>query len=168
MSDDKVNLPPQKRILRIAEKLPSLSGAPGVGKPLTLAKWAAEPDREPIQRVTAKFVLALYDPRTEWGCGFFDVNEAALFWDEEHHRVFNEWARDYWFVSGFEIPEELVGHYPSIEEMSEMEGEPVEKLREEFDDIMRKCGVRNLDELGKFMTIVRLFSQRGAHPQGQA
>ncbi len=118
--------------------------------------------------MTARFVLAIIDPLTNWGCGFFNLNEAALFWDDEHQRVFDEWARDYWFVSGFKIPEKQVGHYPSIEEMSKEKGEPVEKLRKEFDEIMRKCGVRNLDELGKFMTIVRLFSRGGAHPQGQA
>ena len=157
-----------KKVSVIAEKMPSLNGAPGIEDPFVLAKWAAEPDRTALERVTARFILAIYDPRTEWGCGRFDLDDAGLFWDEDHHRAFSEWASDYWFVSGFNIPKRLVAHYPSFEDMAKKSGDSIESIRASFSKIMHKCGVQNLAELSNFMTMVRFLSHGGSYPHGEA
>ncbi len=37
------------------------------------------------ERVTAQFLLKVWDPSTDWKCGRFDLTEALRIWDAEHH-----------------------------------------------------------------------------------
>jgi hypothetical protein len=49
------------------------------------------------QAVTARFVLAVWDPAAEWKSGRFDLMEALRVWDEEHREAFLAWAEDPWW-----------------------------------------------------------------------
>ena len=61
-----------------------------------LDTWANGP-RSHGERVAAQFLLAVWDPSTDWQCGRFDLMEALRIWDESHHKAFLAWARDPWW-----------------------------------------------------------------------
>ncbi len=155
------------RLSRLARRLPSLVDAPGLAPPmdaLVLACWAVDPLLSPIKRVSAQFVLAVVDPMTIWDCGRLDLDDAGLLWDDEHHRVFSEWSRDYWFVSEYEIPLDRIITYPSFKTMAKERGKPVAYFKKEFSGIFSKLHVRNLAELGRTMTIIQFLSRGGTMP----
>ncbi len=157
----------RERLSRLAGRLPSLVDAPGLDPPmdaLALARWAADPLLSPIKRVSAQFVLAVVDPMTIWDCGRLDLDDAGLLWDDEHHRVFSEWSRDYWFVSEYYIPLDMIITYPSFKTMAKERGKSVAYFKKEFSGIFRKLNVRDLAELGRSITIVQLLSRGGTMP----
>lgn len=61
-------------------------------------RWAASGGPSHGERVTAQFLLAVWNPNHEWTSGRFDVMEALRIWDERHRGVFLSWARDPWWV----------------------------------------------------------------------
>ncbi len=61
-----------------------------------LETWASGP-RSHGERVTAQFLLNVWDPSTEWRCGRFDLMEALRIWDAEHHKAFLRWVTDPWW-----------------------------------------------------------------------
>lgn len=52
----------------------------------------------PAQRVTTRFLLAVWDPTTEWKSGKFHLMEALWVWDERHHAAFLRWAERPWWA----------------------------------------------------------------------
>jgi hypothetical protein len=86
------------RMAKFAENFPCLRGAPGVSPwdALELDRWAAGPASH-SERVTASFVLSVWDPSNAWQAGRFDLMDALRVWDPEHHRAFLEWAADSWW-----------------------------------------------------------------------
>ncbi len=82
-----------------AQTFPSMAAAPGV--PLwdadTLDRWAAETPLSHGERVTAQFLLAVWNPGHTWLCGHFDVMDALRIWDEQHHAALVAWAEDPWW-----------------------------------------------------------------------
>jgi len=60
--------------------------------------WAAETPLSHGEQVTARFVLAVWNPNHSWKCGKFDLMEALRIWDAEHHAAFLAWAREPWWA----------------------------------------------------------------------
>jgi hypothetical protein len=86
------------RMTKFAQTFPSMRYALGV-KPwdaLELDTWGNGPCSHG-ERVTAQFLLNVWDPSTEWKCGRFDLMEALRIWDEAHHKAFLQWATDPWW-----------------------------------------------------------------------
>jgi hypothetical protein len=65
-------------------------------EPEELNRWAAGPASHG-ERVTACFILAVWDPTIEWEAGRFDVMEALRVWSPSHRQPFLEWAADPWW-----------------------------------------------------------------------
>lgn len=63
----------------------------------TLDKWAAETPLSHGERVTAQFVLSVWEPNHAWRCGKFDMMEALRIWDADHHAAFVSWVREPWW-----------------------------------------------------------------------
>lgn len=85
------------RMTAFALTFPSMRSA--VVKPWDAAKvdtWGSGP-RSHGERVTASFLLNVWDPSTDWKCGRFDLIDALRIWDAEHHQAFLRWARDPWW-----------------------------------------------------------------------
>lgn len=97
MSNELLGL--EAKMTAFARTFPSMMDAPGV--PLwdadTLDRWAAETPLSHGERVTARFLLAVWDPGPSWLCGRFDVMEALRIWDDEHRAAFVAWAEDPWW-----------------------------------------------------------------------
>ena len=64
--------------------------------PAELNYWAAG-SASHGERHTAWFLLAVWDPATEWEAGRFDVLEALRVWDLPHRAAFLDWAADPWW-----------------------------------------------------------------------
>lgn len=88
----------RSRMTELAATFPCLSGAPGVlpFEPEELNRWAAGPASHG-ERVTAQFILAVWDPSTTWEAGRFDVMEALRVWPPSHSESFLRWAEDPWW-----------------------------------------------------------------------
>ena len=56
----------------------------------TLDHWATTASHG--EKVTAQFVLAVWNQWHKWECGRFDVIEAYGAWDEDHWAAFRSWA----------------------------------------------------------------------------
>src|SRR5262249_44533918 len=61
-------------------------------------RWAQGPVSHG-ERVTARFLLAVWDPVIEWEAGKFDLMEALRIWDPPHREAFLAWASDPWWPS---------------------------------------------------------------------
>ena len=46
------------------------------------------------EQLVIQFVLHVWNPRTQWSCGMFDVVEAIRMWDEKRRGVFAYWVRE--------------------------------------------------------------------------
>ncbi len=86
------------RMTELAQDFPSLHGALGVDpwEPAELNRWAAGPASHG-ERLAARFLLAVWDPGTEWEAGRLDVVEAFRVWDLKHRVAFLKWAADPWW-----------------------------------------------------------------------
>ncbi len=78
----------------------SLRGAPEVKlwDANTLDQWAAETALSHGELVTARFVLAVWNPDHPWRSGRFDVMEALGIWDADHHQAFLAWVAEPWWA----------------------------------------------------------------------
>ena len=87
-----------ERMTELAESFPCLRGARGVNPfdPGELNRWAAGPASHG-ERVTACFILAVWDSATEWEAGRFDLMEALNVWSPSHRVPFLGWAADPWW-----------------------------------------------------------------------
>jgi len=79
-------------IARLAETFPSLARADGIWpwNPNRLDCWAARLERSYNERLSARFLLQVWNPSFDWECGLFDPREAIHFWDTNHRRAFLE------------------------------------------------------------------------------
>jgi hypothetical protein len=87
-----------ERMTALAEHFPSMRGAPGIDPwtPHELNRWAVG-QASHGERHTARFLLAVWDPGTDWEAGGFDVLEALRVWDLAHRAAFLECAADPWW-----------------------------------------------------------------------
>lgn len=94
MNDDEQ----RDRMTELAKTFPCLRGAPGVSpfEPEELNRWAVGAASHG-ERVTATFILAVWDSSTEWGAGRFDLMEALNVWPPSHREPFLKWASDPWW-----------------------------------------------------------------------
>ena len=60
--------------------------------------WAAESALSHGEKVSARFVLAVWDPKAEWRSGRFNLMEALRIWDPEHRAAYLAWASDPWWA----------------------------------------------------------------------
>jgi hypothetical protein len=86
------------RMTELAKSFPCLCGARGVDpfEPEELNRWAAGAASHG-ERVTASFILAVWDQTTDWEAGRFDVMEALRVWSPSHQKPFLEWAAEPWW-----------------------------------------------------------------------
>ena len=89
----------EAKMAAFARTFLSTSQAPGVllWDANTLDRWAAETPASHGELLTARFLLAVWDPENEWRCGRFDVMEALRVSDARHRAAFLAWARDPWW-----------------------------------------------------------------------
>ena len=94
MNDDEQ----RERMTKLARSFPCLRGARGVDpfEPEELNRWAVG-GASHGERVTASFLLAIWDSSTEWETGRFDVMEALRVWPPSHREPFLRWAADSWW-----------------------------------------------------------------------
>lgn len=80
-----------------ARTFPCLRGAPGVSpwEPIELDRWAVGPASHG-ERVSASFVLAVWDSSTAWESRF-DLMDALNVWDIPHREAFVKWASNPWW-----------------------------------------------------------------------
>jgi len=66
-----------EKMTDLAKSFPCLRGAPGVspGEPTELNRWACGPASHG-ERVTVRFLLAVWDSSVDWEAGRFDLMEA--------------------------------------------------------------------------------------------
>ena len=85
MDDDEL----AAKMTAIARTFPCLRGAPGVSpwEPTELNRWACGPASHG-GRVTAQFLLAVWDRTVDWEAGRFDVMEALQVWPPSHSGPF--------------------------------------------------------------------------------
>jgi len=60
-------------------------------------KWASGPAPCHGARCAARFVLWVWNPKTRWRCGSFELQEALCCWDDEHRAAFVAWASTPWW-----------------------------------------------------------------------
>jgi hypothetical protein len=86
------------RMTDLAYTFPCLREAPGVDPfdPKELDRWAAGPVSHG-ERVTASFVLAVWDPSATWEAGRFDLMEALNLWPPSHRGPFARWVMNPWW-----------------------------------------------------------------------
>jgi hypothetical protein len=91
--------PLKARHTKFAQTFPCLRNAPGVSpwEPHELNLWATRGVSHG-EKVTARFVLAVWDRHTEWECGKPDLMEALGVWDLAHRQAFLAWAADPWWA----------------------------------------------------------------------
>lgn len=94
MSDDDL----RDRMTELTRSFPCLRRAWGVEpfEPEELNRWAASGASQG-ERVTASFILAVWDSSTDWECGRFDLMEALNVWPDEHRIAFLRWAANPWW-----------------------------------------------------------------------
>ena len=83
----------------LTRTFPSVAMAAGV-EPWAanlLDQWAAETPVSHGELLTARFLLAVWDPAMLWRCGPFELMEALRVWDDRHRAAFLTWARDPWW-----------------------------------------------------------------------
>jgi hypothetical protein len=89
---------PRMKMTVLAQTFPSMSKASGAEPwdAVELDAWGNGP-RSHGERVAAQFLLAVWDPSTDWKCGRFDLMEALRIWDDTHHKAFLKWVTDPWW-----------------------------------------------------------------------
>lgn len=94
MDDDEL----REKMTELARSFPCLRNAWGVSPfdPEELNRWAASGVSHG-EGVTASFILAVWDPSTEWEAGRFDLMEALSVWPVSHREPFLKWASDPWW-----------------------------------------------------------------------
>ena len=87
------------KMSKIAERFPTLKGAPGVRpfSPSELDEWAHSLDggNDESARMAAhaaRFMVTLYKPGSSWRVGRFDLVQAYIDWDSAHWTAFTTWA----------------------------------------------------------------------------
>lgn len=88
----------RERMSDLARSFPCLREAPGV-EPFdakALDRWAAGPVSHG-ERVSAQFLLAVWDPSNGWTCGRFDLMEALNLWPPSHRGPFVRWVANPWW-----------------------------------------------------------------------
>jgi hypothetical protein len=87
-----------RKMATLVRGFPCLQRAAGVSPwdALELDRWATGPVSHG-ERLTASFLLSVWDPATEWQAGRFEVMEALRVWNLEHREAFLRWARDPWW-----------------------------------------------------------------------
>jgi hypothetical protein len=63
----------------------------------TLDRWAASYTGSHGELITARFLLAVWDPEHTWSCGRFELMEALRVWNDRHRAAFLKWASDPWW-----------------------------------------------------------------------
>jgi hypothetical protein len=93
--DDELQL---EVMTKLATSFPCLKKAPGVSpfQPEHLDRWAVSVASHG-ERVTASFILAVWDSSTEWKAGRFDLMEALRAWPPSHRDSFLMWAANPWW-----------------------------------------------------------------------
>jgi hypothetical protein len=88
------------KMTAFAKTFHALGSAPGVfpWDANQLDAWAASGVLSHGELVTARFVLAIWDPNHPWRCGRFDLMDAMGIWDGDHRRAFLAWAADPWWL----------------------------------------------------------------------
>jgi hypothetical protein len=96
MNDEDMRL---EAIESLAETFPSLRGAPGVSPwdALALNLWACR-GASHGEKVTAQFILTVWNQHEAWECGRFDVMEALQVFDLNHRAAFLAWAQEPWWA----------------------------------------------------------------------
>lgn len=87
-----------ERMSELAWSFPCLRNAPGVSpfRPEGLDRWAASVASHG-ERVTASFILAVWDASTAWEAGRFDLMEALNVWSPSHREPFLGWVANPWW-----------------------------------------------------------------------
>lgn len=65
--------------------------------PTGLDKWACGPEPGHGALCAARFILAVFNSRSTWKCGKFDLMEAMGCWDTRHRAAFVAWAKEPWW-----------------------------------------------------------------------
>ncbi len=87
-----------QRMEELAMSFPSLVDKPGV-KPwdaFALDAWASGPVLSHEALMSARLLLMIWDPYTEWTCGRFELLDALALWDAAHRAAFLRWAATGW------------------------------------------------------------------------
>ena len=89
-----------QRLSALARSFPSLREADGVApfEPRVLEKWACASATNDYARHAACLVLHLYNARTPWKIGRFDVLQAMRAWDDDHRLAFLAWVKEPFFT----------------------------------------------------------------------
>lgn len=92
-------LAPEAKVTALARAFPSMATAPHVRlwDANRFDRWTAETPLSHGEFVTARFLLAVWNPGHAWACGRFDLMEAVRIWDDDHRRVFLAWAEAPWW-----------------------------------------------------------------------
>ena len=91
------------QMARLAGTFPCMKGKAGVLERIPawdanrIDSWAASGGARHGQRVTAQFLLSVWNPEETWKCGVFNLMEALRVWDEPHHKAFLAWASNPWW-----------------------------------------------------------------------
>jgi hypothetical protein len=94
MTDEKTH----KKMTAFARTFPSMRHALGIDPwdAEELASWSKGPLSHG-ERVTAWFLLSVWDPVVAWDLDPFDLMEALRIWDPAHHQAFLRWAAKPWW-----------------------------------------------------------------------
>src|SRR3954465_2727101 len=89
-----------QRRARVTEPPRTFPGPPGApagppGGPPELTRRPTGPAAHG-ERVSASFLLAVWDRTIDWEAGRFDLMEALNVWPPSHRQPFLEWAADPW------------------------------------------------------------------------
>jgi hypothetical protein len=89
----------EAKMTAFAQTFPSMEKASGVKlwDAHTLDRWANSFTGSHGELVTARFLLAVWDPEHTWSCGRFELMEALRVWDERHRAAFLAWASNPWW-----------------------------------------------------------------------
>lgn len=92
------------RMTRLARTFPCMRRKSGVMEDLTwwnaetVDAWAASGGASHGERITAQFLLAVWNPDGDWESGKFDLMEALPLWDDGHREAFLTWAKAPWWA----------------------------------------------------------------------
>ncbi|QEH39319.1 hypothetical protein OJF2_79340 (plasmid) [Aquisphaera giovannonii] len=94
MNDEEIS----REMAALARTFPSMKYALGVEpwNALQLETWAKGPHSHG-QVVTARFLLAVWDPHRAWELERFELMEALRVWDDAHRGAFLAWASEPWW-----------------------------------------------------------------------
>jgi len=89
-----------QRLTALAQSFPALKEADGIApfEPRILEKWTGSPACNELARHAACLVLNVYNPRTPWRLGRFDVLKAMRTWDDAHRAAFLAWVQEPFFT----------------------------------------------------------------------